>query len=237
NQDVNRTLGAIARDDAVLADFGNSFGDEFDVRAIEGGIVIVGNENALAAELITWRERGAHLGVFDVPREVAKSNGLDHLAESLIAKKAEDAEFLAPEKELAQGPAGDGDGTEAPPPFFADGKIEARDDPRRRALKKRKLADAGRDLRDELDGAGAGADNGDVFAVQVHFVIPGGGMKRRALETVEALEIRITRDVQGAHAGNQHARTEAQSVSESDVPGTFGFIPSRFAKACVQADM
>src|SRR6266851_943967 len=32
NQDVNRTLDTIARDDAVLADFGDAFSDEFDVR-------------------------------------------------------------------------------------------------------------------------------------------------------------------------------------------------------------
>jgi len=34
------------------------------------------------------------------------------------------------------------------------------------------LADAGRNLRDELDGAGTRADDGDVFAVEIHVVIP-----------------------------------------------------------------
>src|SRR6266436_7632228 len=41
NQDVNRTLDTIARDDAVLADFGDAFSDELDVRTIKSGVVIV----------------------------------------------------------------------------------------------------------------------------------------------------------------------------------------------------
>src|SRR5216684_1441291 len=157
NQDIDRTLDAVTRDDAVRAHLGDSFRDQLDVRTIECWIVVVGNEDAFAAQLIVGRERRANLLIFDVPGEMAARNGLDHLTESLIAEKAEDTEFLTPEKQLAQGPAGDGDGTEAAPPFFTDGKIEARDDPRRRALKKRKLADVRRDLRDELDGACPGA--------------------------------------------------------------------------------
>src|SRR5713101_4527911 len=65
NQDVDRTLDAIARDDAVLADFGDGFGDEFDVRTIEGGIVVVGNEDTFAAQLIVRSERGAQFGILD----------------------------------------------------------------------------------------------------------------------------------------------------------------------------
>ena len=56
--------------------------------------------------------------------------------------------------------------------FSREGKIEARDNPRGSALKKVELADARGDLRNELDGAGASANDGDVFPAKVHAVIP-----------------------------------------------------------------
>jgi len=64
------------------------------------------------------------------------------------------------------------------------------------------LAGAGRDLRDELDGACAGADNSDILAGKIDAVIPSRGMKRRTFETVETLELRKMRHVQRAHSGN-----------------------------------
>src|SRR6266436_9743518 len=97
-------------------------------------------------------------------------------------------------------------------PLFAESKIEARHDPRRSALEKMDSSRARRDLRDELDGAGARAHDRDVLAFQLHAVIPGCGMKRGALETFEALEIRIARHVQGAHSGEQHARMGTSSI-------------------------
>src|SRR6266446_2496265 len=187
NQDVNRTLDTIARDDAVLADFGDAFSDEFDVRTIKSGVVIVGNEDAFAAQLIVRSERGAQFGILDPAGEQAKSNILRFLSNGFIAKKAENAKLLSPENKLAQGPARNGDASKAALPFLTEGEIEARHNPRRRALEEMELADAWRDLRHELDRAGTGADNGDILAIQVHAVIPRRGMKRGTFETVKAL--------------------------------------------------
>src|SRR6266446_1618040 len=230
NEHVDGALHSIVSEDAAFADFGDAFGDEFDIRTIEGGIVVVGNEDAFAAELIVGRHRCAQLGILDPAGEVAKSNGLDLFAKRLIAKKAEDANLLAPENILPKGPARDGNAAEAAPPFFAEGEIKARHDPRRRALEEMEFADTGRDLRDELDGARASANDGDVLTVQVHVVIPRCGMKCGAFETVEALDFRITRHVQSAHAGDQHAGANALTVASSGVPDACGFIPNRFTK-------
>src|SRR5258708_22952560 len=199
NQYVHGALDAVTRDDTVRTHLGDSFRDQFDVRAIECWIVVVANEDTFAAQLIGGRERRANLGIFDVPGEMAARNGFDHLAESLIAEKAEDAEFLTPEKKLSQGPTADRDATEAAPTLFIDGAIKAPHNPRRSALIKIKLADAGRDLRDELDGACAGADNSDILAGKIDAVIPSRGMTRRTLETVENLELPEARDVQRTH--------------------------------------
>ncbi len=172
NQDVDGALDGVARDDAVLADFGNPVGDKFDVRTIESGIVVVGNKNALAAQQILRSKRRAELGIFDPPSHVPESNRFRLFANGFIAEKSENAKLLPPENVLPEGPASQRHAAKTLLPLLGDGKVQARNDPGRRALEKIEFADAGRDLRDELDCACAGADHGDVFAVQVHAVIP-----------------------------------------------------------------
>src|SRR5260370_3630141 len=119
NQYIDRALDAVARDDAVRTHLGDSFRNQFDVRTIECWIGVVGNKDTFAAQQIVGRERRAHPGIFNIPGDMAARASLDHLAESIVAEKAEDAELLTPEKKLAQGPAGDGDVRETAAPFFA----------------------------------------------------------------------------------------------------------------------
>src|SRR5258708_2329408 len=189
NQYIDRALDAVARDDAVRTHLGDSFRNQFDVRTIECWIVVVGNKDTFAAQQIVGRERRAHPGIFNIPGEVAARDSLDHLAESIVAEKDEDAELLTPEKKLAQGPAGDGDATETTAPFFAECQIEARPDPPRSAIETSQLAGAGRDLRNELYSACASADDGDILAVKIAAVIPTRGMKPRPLETLKPLDL------------------------------------------------
>src|SRR5713101_4578321 len=62
-------------------------------------------------------------------------------------------------------------------------------------------------------------------------------MKRGAFETLDARELRITRHVQGAHPGDQHAGANAHSVARRCVPDSCGFIPNRISKASTEAQM
>src|SRR5260370_5172921 len=202
DQDVDGALDAVARDDAVLADFGNPIGDKFDVRTIESGIVVVGNKNTLAAQLVVRSKRRAKLGIFDPPSHVPESNRFRLFADGFIAKKSQNAKLLPPQNVLTEGPASQPHAAKTPLPLLGDGKVQARNDPGRRALEKTELADAGRDLRDELDGACARADDGDVLAVQVHAVIPRRRMKRGTGKAHEAGQLRVVRDVQRAHPGD-----------------------------------
>src|SRR6266852_219859 len=237
NQNVRRALGPILGDDAMLAHLGDGFGDEFYIRAVERRIEIIGNENALATELIIGRQRGEQLGILDRPREMTERNGLDLLAKSVVAEKAEDAKLLTPENILPQGPARDGNASKAALPVLTEGKIEPRHDPSRRALEKMELPGAWRALRDDLDGAGAGANDGDIFSGEVHAVIPGGGMKLGSRKALEARQFRVARDVQRAHAGDKHASANAHFVSCRCVPDSFGFIPNGISKAGVEAQI
>src|SRR5260370_26739681 len=168
---------------------------------------------------------------------MAKSNILGLLSNRFISKKAQDAKLLPPENVLPEDPARQRHTAEAPLPSLRDGRVQARHNPGRRALKEMELADAGSDLRDELDGACASTNNGDIFSGEINVVIPSGGMKRRAFETVDALGIRIARNVQSTHAGDKHAGANAHSVAGRGVPDSFGFIPNRFLKASVEAQI
>src|SRR5712664_2274291 len=167
---------------------------------------------------------------------MAKSNILGLLSNRFISKKAQNAKLLTPENVLPEGPTRQRHAAEAPLPFLGDGKVQARHNPGRRALKEIELAGAGSDLRDELDGACAGTNNGDIFSGEINVVIPSGGMKRRTFETVDALDIRIARNVQSTHAGDKHAGAHTHSVADR-VPDSFGFIPNCFPKTSAEAQI
>src|SRR5258708_22216695 len=62
-------------------------------------------------------------------------------------------------------------------------------------------------------------------------------MKRWTLETFEALELRKMRNVQRAHAGNEHAGTNAHSISCRGVPDPFRFIPNSFLKSSIESEV
>src|SRR6266403_2705119 len=237
NQNVDAALYTILSDDAVLAHFRDGVGNELHIGAIEGWLEIVRHPHALAAQLIFGRQCFPHLRIFDPARHVAERDRFRLLSNRFIAEKTEDAKLLPPENVLPQSPTGKRDALEAALPLFAESKIEARHDPRRSALEKMDSSRARRDLRDELDGAGARAHDRDVLAFQLHAVIPGCGMKRGALETVEALEIRVARHVQGAHSGDQHARLDTRSILRTRVPHATRFVPDRFVKTRFHANM
>jgi len=67
NQNVDRALHSIVRDDAAFPDLGDSPGDKFHIGAVQRRIEIIRNENALAAQLIVGRQRGAQFGVCPRP--------------------------------------------------------------------------------------------------------------------------------------------------------------------------
>ena len=73
-------------------------------------------------------------------------------------------------------------------------------------------------LRDKLDGAGAGTNNGDSFTGQVVVMIPPGRVENPALEAIQAVEFWPGRLVQLAGGGNEYVRGELLAVSQCDRP-------------------
>src|SRR5205807_1312617 len=217
NQYVDRTLRTVLRNDAMLPNLGNSIRDKFYVTALKHGIKIVGKKNALATNLITRRQRGLQCGIGDTAFKVTARDPFYVFANDAVAKKIEHAPFEREEKKFANEPGEHRDAAKALAPFLRDAKVEARNDPGRRALKNIKLADARSDVRNELNGARAGADDPDRFTTQVHVGAPRCGMKRRPGETLDARDFRVVRNMERAHAGNQDTRADGHRFCESAV--------------------
>ena len=106
-----------------------------------------------------------------------------------------------------------------------------RQEPRRRALEHHEVGRDLGDARNELRGAGAGADHGDALAVQVDGVVPPGRVERRPREVVDALDVGHRRPVE--LSGRAHERIEpvrlrlAAVRRRVDEPGALGLVPSR----------
>src|SRR5204863_364766 len=65
HEDVDRALGAVGGDDRVAGDLGDAVGDQVDVVGVERGVVVVGDQDALAADLEVRGDRLAERGVGD----------------------------------------------------------------------------------------------------------------------------------------------------------------------------
>src|SRR5262245_60584225 len=92
-------------------------------------------------------------------------------------QEADDAQLVEPEEGNAENPSQRRYAAETLSPALGDSKVRLGDDPRRRALKHKQLLRFGCDLRDKLDGAGAGADNCHTFAFERYARVPICGMK------------------------------------------------------------
>src|SRR6266478_5803103 len=62
-------------------------------------------------------------------------------------------------------------------------------------------------------------------------------MKRGAGKAFEAREFWVARDVQRSHARDKHAGANSHSIAGESIPNAFGFIPNRFLKTRVEAQI
>lgn len=87
------------------------------------------------------------------------------------------------------------------------------------------FADLVDDLRNQLDGTGAGTDHRDLLAGEVDAVVPLRRMERLPFEVGQALEIGDRRDVQRAGTGDQELGDVLAAVLGEDVPAILGVVP------------
>src|ERR1700722_2877602 len=237
DQDVHGALGAVRRYDAVLADFRDGGGDQLYVGPGQGWIVVIRDEHSFAAQFVLGFQCRAEFWVADLLLEMMSGDFRRLSANKAITEEAEDAKLLPPENELPKRPHDERKTAESLPPLVADGKIQTRHNPGRRALEKRKLSGARGDLGNELDGACTSANHGYVFAIQVDAVIPGGRMKCGARKTLQARQCGVLRHVQATDAGDQHPCPDAHPRTGDGLPHALCLIPSRLLKARMQPDV
>src|SRR5580704_6490283 len=237
NQNVDWTLDAVLRHDAVLAHFRDPARDQLSIGPCQCGIVIIRHEDALAAQFIVRFQRRAQFWVANLLLEMMCRDFRCLPANKAIAKEAKHAKLLPPENELPKRPHDQWETAESPLPFFRNRKIHARNDPGRGALEKIKLSSTRSDLRNKLDGACTSADDSYALAIQVDAVIPSGRMKFRAHKTLNARELGILRHVQTTDSRDEHLRADAHPLTGGSVPQALCLIPNGFVKTRIQPDV
>src|SRR5271169_3060697 len=175
NQDVDRALHTVGCDDAVFADFRDAVRDQFHVGLCQRRIEVVRYKDAFAAQFVLGFQGRAQLWIADLLLQMMCGDLRRLAANKTVAQEAEDAKLLSPENQLPKRPHDQWEAAESLLPFFRDREIHARHDPWRSALEKKELAHTRSNLRNKLDRARTRANDGDVFAVQVDIVVPGGG--------------------------------------------------------------
>ena len=195
---------------------------------VEGPVIAVRHQDALAAELVVRRELLALDGVLHLTLEILEAGALEDLSEALVGDGAVDHELEVPVEDPAVRPLEEGKAPVDAPLELGDVAVELGEDPRCGALVEVELLDVARNLWDELDGRRAGADDGDALALEVHGVVPLGGVEGGALEALEALKVRLRGNVEAADAGDEEAGGElllaVRSLADA-VPQAGGLVP------------
>ena len=191
---------------------------------VDGGVVVVGDQDALAADLEVGRHGLAQLGIGDavldvLQRELPGRSGelrVDGEAghEALAAPVDAGAVGLLEERHVAEGEPLD-------PRVVA---VAPGHHPRGGALVEVEVVDLLGDLGHDLDRGGAGADHGDPLAGQVVVVVPARGVEDLALEGLDALDLRQPGLREPAGAGDHDVGGDIAVVG-ADQPDLLVLVP------------
>src|SRR5262249_7058731 len=133
-------------------------------------------------------------------------------AQPSFSQESKHAQIEKPEKACAKHPAYSGEAAEATSPPLGNLKVGLGDDPGRSALEKIKLVCLCRNLRDELDRAGASADYRNALALQRDAGIPGSRVKCWPGEVFHSGNIGVLGHMQPAHSRDQNLRLNVLAV-------------------------
>ena len=183
---VGGALRAVLGDDAPGRARG-PLGDQVHVGALERRVVVVGDQDPLAADHMVRGEGAAQLRVGDLLGQLTLAHAdpqPPHRLE-LVERGDEDLEE-EPLREAREEPARGGNQRKRRLLPAAVGAVLLRDHVRGRALVDVEMPDAPGDRRYDLDGAGARADHGHPLALELDFVVPARRVEDVALEAIGA---------------------------------------------------
>ena len=186
NDGIDRAFHAIVGHDTGGPHLADMLCDHVNILAAQRRIEIVGEQDALAADRVVWGQSGAQRGILYLPLQVPARDPFGCLQHARPIGEAEDERLALPVDPAAREALGHGSRAEEGARARTYGAIQARQNPRRGTLKQVELADARLDLRDELDGGGARADDRDALAVEAVAVVPARRVKDGSLKSVAA---------------------------------------------------
>ena len=182
HEHVGRVLAALGIDDAGRTHARRGAGDGHR-RLRERGVVVVREEEPLAAEAVVGLEAPPQLEVSDLRAEVVARDCFGALAEARVPE-GEPEHLVAPIERVADHPLQPRPVREA----SAERAVVARDHPRGRPLKERQAGHTGLDGRHDLDRRGARPHDGDTPAVDFDRLVPPRRVHDSSGERVEAGE-------------------------------------------------
>ena len=194
--------------DALGADLGDAGRDQLDVVLRERRVVVVAEQDPLAAEGPVGREPGPQGRIGDRAVQVPGRLPLGQRAQPTAAGEGQQAELVEPVDAVAGGVL---QGRPAAVELLAlvgDGPVQARHDPRWCALEQHQRGGLLLHDGDELDRARAGADHRDPLAGEVHVVVPTGAVEGRPVKGPHTRHLRVMRFDQPAAAADDDVRRE-----------------------------
>ena len=234
---VGGALDAIGADDAGLGDAVDAAIDDLDVGPGERRVVVVGAQDALAADLVGRGQALLQLQVGDGAGAVLAGHHAGQAGDLRVAAHRQVTQFLHGEDGAAPQQPQAGEQAQQGAGAVGDLAIALRHHPGRGALIQRELRHQRRDLRHELDRAGAGADDRDALVLEIEPVVPAGGVEALAPERLQAGDARDQRQMQGADREHHHRRREAPSVGGSQGPACGPLVPARLGQGGAEAQM
>ena len=221
---VDLALGAVGRHDAGRGDRADPVGDQVDVVGVEGRVVVVGDQDALAADLEVRRDRLAQGRVGDAARDVLQRQLLRRGGQLRVDREARDEALASPVDARAVGPLHERDVPEGEPLDAGVVAVVARHHPGSGALVDVEVRDLLGDLGHDLDRRRAGADHRDALAGQVVVVVPARRVEDLAGEGVDAVDLGQSRLGEAAGAGDQHVGHHVAVVG-ADAPHLLVLVP------------
>ena len=232
---VHLVLATVRGDDAGGRDARDRIRDDLDVRRRDGGEVVVGDEDALAAERVVRRELPTQLRVRHAPREVAQRDALDELRDARVEER-EAAQLAAAVDARAGEQLQSGGRAEQPALERTKGSVVPGEDPGRGPLEDRERLHPRLDGGDELDCRRARADDGDPLAAEVVVVVPGSGVKGLPLEALETGEGRDARLAQRADGADEDVGRE-RTTGGAEVPPRRDGVPGGLFHGVMKAEV
>lgn len=200
---VDLAFDSVAGDDTVGGDARDGFGDQFGLPVLDGLVIGSRSQQAFTSGPVVGRHLATHLWIRDLALNVRATQELNAFQQGRTPVHRVCAGFSAEIHAAAEQSTQPGYTGESPFCQRTELDIGPRQHPWRRALEQLEFPDLPDDLRNELNGAGTRADNGDFLARQVVVVIPLCGVKDGALEAIQTFDLRNARNVQGTHPGYQ----------------------------------